>query len=34
MEATTMEATPEATEAAVERQELFKEEINLDNIAS
>jgi hypothetical protein len=27
-------ANPEATEAAVERQELFKEEINLDSIES
>jgi hypothetical protein len=29
-----MEATLEATEAAVERQELLKEEINVDNIGS
>jgi hypothetical protein len=34
MDATTLEANPEETEAAVERQDLFKEEINLDNIAS
>jgi hypothetical protein len=34
MDATRLEATPESTEAAVERQELFKEEINLDNIGS
>jgi hypothetical protein len=34
MEATNLEATPEATEAAVEWQDLFKEEISLDNIGS
>jgi hypothetical protein len=34
MEATTLEATPEATEAAVERQELFKEETYSNNIGS
>jgi hypothetical protein len=34
MEATNLEATPEATEAAVERQELFEEEINFDTIGS
>jgi hypothetical protein len=34
MEATNWEATPEATEAAVERQELFKEETYLNNIGS
>jgi cell pole-organizing protein PopZ len=34
MEATTLEANPEETEAAVERQDLFKEEINLENIGS
>jgi hypothetical protein len=31
MEAMNLEATPEETEAAVERQELFKEEMNYDN---
>jgi hypothetical protein len=34
MEATNLEATLEATEAAVERQELFKEETNFENIES
>jgi hypothetical protein len=34
MEATNLEATPEATEAAVERQELFKEETSPNNIGS
>jgi hypothetical protein len=35
MDATALKANPEATEAAVERPELFeKEEINLDNIGS
>jgi hypothetical protein len=34
MEATKLEATPEETEDTVERQELFKEEINVDNIGS
>jgi hypothetical protein len=34
MEATNLEATPEATEAAAERQELFKEEIYSNNIGS
>jgi hypothetical protein len=34
MDATRLEATPEATEAAVERQDLFEEEINLYNIGS
>jgi hypothetical protein len=34
MEATNLEATPEATEAAVERQELFKEETYSNNIRS
>jgi hypothetical protein len=34
MEATNLEATSEATEAPVERQDLFKEEINVDNIGS
>jgi hypothetical protein len=34
MDATRLEANPEATEAAVERQELLKEEINVDNIGS
>jgi hypothetical protein len=33
MDATRL-VNPEATEAAVERQELFKEEINIDNIGS
>jgi hypothetical protein len=32
--ATKMEINPEETEAAVERQELFKEELNVDIIAS
>jgi hypothetical protein len=34
MDATTLEANPEETEAAVERQDLFKEEINFDTIGS
>jgi hypothetical protein len=34
MEATHVEATPEEAEAAVVRQELFKEEIIVDNIGS
>jgi hypothetical protein len=34
MDATNLEATLEATEAAVERQALFKKEINFDNIGS
>jgi hypothetical protein len=34
MDATSLEANPEETEAAVERQEPFKEEINVDNIVS
>jgi hypothetical protein len=34
MDATSLEANSEETEAAVERQDLFKEEINLDNIGS
>jgi hypothetical protein len=34
MEATNLEATPEAIEAAVERQELFKEETYPKNIGS
>jgi hypothetical protein len=34
MEATNLEATPEETEAPVERQDLFKEQINVDNIGS
>jgi hypothetical protein len=34
MDATILEANPEETEAAVERQDLFKEEINLENIGS
>jgi hypothetical protein len=34
MEATRLESTLEETEAAVERQELFKEETNFDNIWS
>jgi hypothetical protein len=34
MDATTLEANPEETEAAVERWDLFKEEINLENIGS
>jgi hypothetical protein len=34
MEATNLESTPEATEAAVERQELFEEETNFDTIGS
>jgi hypothetical protein len=34
MEATKMEANPEVTEATVERQELFEEKINVDNIGS
>jgi hypothetical protein len=34
MEATNLEATPEATEAPVERQDLVKEEINAENIGS
>jgi hypothetical protein len=32
MVATRLEANPEEPEGAVERQELFKEEINVDNI--
>jgi hypothetical protein len=34
MEVTKMEAIPEETEAAVERQELFKEKIYVDNMGS
>jgi hypothetical protein len=34
MEATNLEATPEETEAAVEWQDLFKEEINEENAGS
>jgi hypothetical protein len=34
MEATSLEANPEETEAAVERQELFKEELNNENVGS
>jgi hypothetical protein len=34
MEATDVEANPEETEAAVERQELYEKEINFDNIGS
>jgi hypothetical protein len=34
MEATNLEAMPEETEAPVERQELFEEEINFDTIGS
>jgi hypothetical protein len=34
MKATNFEATPEETEAPVERQDLFKEEMNVDNIRS
>jgi hypothetical protein len=34
MEATNLEATSEETEAAVERQDLFKEETNFQNIGS
>jgi hypothetical protein len=34
MEATNLEVTPEETEAAVERQELFKEETNFENMGS
>jgi hypothetical protein len=34
MDATRLEANPEPTEAAVERQELFKEETSHDNIGS
>jgi sirohydrochlorin ferrochelatase len=34
MDATTLEANPEETEAAVEPQDLIKEEINLENIGS
>jgi hypothetical protein len=34
MEATNWEATPEATEATVERQDLFKEETYSNNIGS
>jgi hypothetical protein len=34
MEATNLEATPGTAEAAVERPELLKEEINVDNIGS
>jgi hypothetical protein len=34
IEVTNLEATPEATEAAMELQDLFKEEINLKNIGS
>jgi hypothetical protein len=34
MEATDVEATPGATEAIMERQELHKEEINFGNIGS
>jgi membrane protein involved in colicin uptake len=34
MEATNLEATSEATEAAVERQDLFNEELNAENIGS
>jgi hypothetical protein len=34
MEATNLEATPEATEAAVERQKLHENEINFDTIGS
>jgi hypothetical protein len=34
MEATNLEATPEATEATVEWQDLFKEEINNENFES
>jgi hypothetical protein len=34
MEAKNLEATPDETEAAVERQEPFKEQINFDNITS
>jgi hypothetical protein len=32
--ATKMEINPEETESALERQDLFKEQINVDNIAS
>jgi hypothetical protein len=34
MEATNLEATPETTEAAEERQELFKEDTYSNNIGS
>jgi hypothetical protein len=34
MEATNLEATPEATEAAVEPQKLRENEINAENIGS
>jgi polyphosphate kinase 2 (PPK2 family) len=34
MDATTLEATPEETEAPVERQELFKEKLNNENVGS
>jgi hypothetical protein len=34
MEATNLDATPEATEAAVEWQELHEKEINAENIGS
>jgi hypothetical protein len=34
MDTTKLEANPEETEAAMERQDLFKEEINIDSIAS
>jgi hypothetical protein len=34
MDATTLAANPEETEAVVERQDLFKEETNFDNIGS
>jgi hypothetical protein len=34
LEATNLDATLEATEAAVERQELFQEELNTENIES
>jgi hypothetical protein len=34
MDVTTLEANPEETETVVERLDLFKEEINLENIGS
>jgi hypothetical protein len=34
IEATNLEATPDETEAAVERQDLFKKEINAENFGS